>query len=173
VTKRERTRARIQAVALELFEQRGYDATTVAEIAAAAGVTEMTVYRHYAGKDRILADDPYDPMMAEAIARERSGPALARALAGIRGSWTRLPADATTEVRRRLRIAGSTPSLRAAVVANTAESERVVAEALVGGGIDEREARVVAAAVLAGTMRALLDWAASDDPDLDAALERA
>lgn len=173
VTKAARTRARIQVVALDLFEARGYDDTTVADVAAAAGVTEMTVYRHFASKDRLLGDDPYDPLMAEAIAAERDGSAMSRALRGIRASWARLPIDAVDEVRRRLRIAGSTPSLRASVVANTAETERVVAEALRSGGIGDAEARIAAAAVLAGTMRALLDWAAGDDPDLDAALDRA
>lgn len=173
MTKAERTRARIRAVALDLFEQRGYEGTTVSDIAAAADVTEMTVYRHFASKDRILGDDPYDPMLARAIATRREGPAMTRALAGIRASWSSLPAEATTEVRRRLRIAGSTPALRAAVVANTAETERVVAEALRAGGTGEPEARVVAAAVLAGTMRALLDWAAGDGADLEDALERA
>lgn len=45
---------RLQEAALGLFSTRGYDGTTVAEIAAAAGVTERTFFRHYADKREVL-----------------------------------------------------------------------------------------------------------------------
>ena len=48
--KAERTRARILTAAMDLFTRGGYEKTTVAQIAAAAGVTEMTFYRHFGSK---------------------------------------------------------------------------------------------------------------------------
>lgn len=69
----QRTRARLQTAALELFARQGYEATTVAQIAAAAGVTEMTFYRHFGTKDQLLLDDPYDPLMAGAVAAQPPG----------------------------------------------------------------------------------------------------
>lgn len=48
------TRERLQATALRLFAARGYDQTTVAEIAAAAEVTERTFFRHFADKREVL-----------------------------------------------------------------------------------------------------------------------
>jgi AcrR family transcriptional regulator len=48
------TRARLQAIALQLFAEQGYDRTTVAEIAAAAEVTERTFFRHFADKPEVL-----------------------------------------------------------------------------------------------------------------------
>ncbi|MGG7308450.1 TetR/AcrR family transcriptional regulator [Curtobacterium sp. AB451] len=48
------TRERLQATALQLFAERGYDDTTVAEIAAAAEVTERTFFRHFADKREVL-----------------------------------------------------------------------------------------------------------------------
>jgi AcrR family transcriptional regulator len=48
------TLERLQLAALELFEERGYDGTTVADIAARAGLTERTFYRHYADKREVL-----------------------------------------------------------------------------------------------------------------------
>lgn len=48
------TRARIEAAALTLFDAVGYDATTVQQIAEAAGVGERTVYRHYPTKAAIV-----------------------------------------------------------------------------------------------------------------------
>ncbi|PCN48597.1 TetR family transcriptional regulator [Curtobacterium sp. 'Ferrero'] len=48
------TRERLQATAMQLFADQGYDATTVAEIARAAEVTERTFFRHFADKREVL-----------------------------------------------------------------------------------------------------------------------
>jgi AcrR family transcriptional regulator len=45
---------RLQEAAFELYTERGYDQTTVAEIAARAGLTERTFFRHYADKREVL-----------------------------------------------------------------------------------------------------------------------
>ncbi|GAA3635028.1 hypothetical protein GCM10022200_17860 [Microbacterium awajiense] len=69
---RERTRratmTRVQAVALDLFERRGYDDVSIAEIAAAAEVAERTIYRHFGTKVGIVAVDEIDDLMFGAIA---------------------------------------------------------------------------------------------------------
>src|SRR5271163_4894197 len=45
---------RLERAALALFAERGYDATTVAEIADRAGLTKSTFFRHYADKREVL-----------------------------------------------------------------------------------------------------------------------
>lgn len=57
VAKRLATRAALQRSALELFARDGFDATSSAAIAAAAGVTERTFYRHFPTKEAVLFDD--------------------------------------------------------------------------------------------------------------------
>src|SRR5207237_6492293 len=47
-------RERLKAAALELFARQGFDGTTVAEIAARAGVTERTFFRYFADKREVL-----------------------------------------------------------------------------------------------------------------------
>ena len=54
---RAQTRERLQQAALELFHRDGFDATSVAEIAAAAGVTERTFFRHFPSKEAVLFQD--------------------------------------------------------------------------------------------------------------------
>ncbi|TDO31329.1 TetR/AcrR family transcriptional regulator [Paractinoplanes brasiliensis] len=58
LTVRERSRRAVQReiaeVALGLFADRGYDATTTEQIAAAVGMSQRTVYRYFATKDEIL-----------------------------------------------------------------------------------------------------------------------
>jgi AcrR family transcriptional regulator len=161
-TKAQQTAARILDVALDLFERDGYERTTVAQIAAAAGVSEMTFFRHFGSKEAVLFDDPYDPVIAQAVAAQpRDLPPLARLIAAFRASWA-LVAEEGGSVRRRLRLAAA-PGLRGAVTRNTLQTERVVAEQLVNDGVGAAEARIAAAAVLAAMTTALLVWAQSDD----------
>ncbi len=47
-------RGRLEQAAFELFRDRGYEQTTVADIAARAGLTERTFFRHYADKREVL-----------------------------------------------------------------------------------------------------------------------
>jgi AcrR family transcriptional regulator len=47
-------RERLQEAAMALYAERGFDATTVAEIAARAGLTERTFFRHFADKREVL-----------------------------------------------------------------------------------------------------------------------
>jgi AcrR family transcriptional regulator len=47
-------RGRLEQAAYELFLDRGYDHTTVADIAERAGLTERTFFRHYADKREVL-----------------------------------------------------------------------------------------------------------------------
>jgi AcrR family transcriptional regulator len=57
VAKRLATREALQRAALELFASDGFDATSSASIAAAAGVTERTFYRHFPTKEAVLFGD--------------------------------------------------------------------------------------------------------------------
>ncbi|WP_410793012.1 TetR/AcrR family transcriptional regulator [Kribbella sp. C-35] len=50
------TRARISDVATQLFLERGFDAVTVAEVAREAGVSSVTVFKHFPRKEDLLLD---------------------------------------------------------------------------------------------------------------------
>ena len=174
MTRAARTHAALLRAALELFEQRGYDATTAAAIAARAGVTEMTFFRHFASKDAVLVDDPYDPLIAEAVARQPVElPPLAAVVTGVREAWGAVPAPAAAEVRDRLRIVSRTPSLQGALARNSAITAHAIAEALRSRGTSTGDARVAAAATIGALNAALLEWADGDDPDLGSGIERA
>lgn len=174
MTKAERTRTALLRAALELFSEQGYDATTAAMIAARAGVTEMTFFRHFRSKDAVLVDDPYDPLIAEAIANQPSQLSpIAAAIGAIADGWRAVPPPASAEVRDRLRIVSRTPSLRGAIARNNAATEEAIAGALVTRGVSTTDARVAAAAVMGALSAALLEWADGDDPDLGTAIDTA
>src|SRR5271154_561564 len=62
-------RRRLQQAALELFREHGYEATTTAEIAARAGVTERTFFRHFPDKREALFDgeDTFRAALTDAV----------------------------------------------------------------------------------------------------------
>ncbi|RXZ47479.1 TetR/AcrR family transcriptional regulator [Agromyces fucosus] len=173
-SKRERTLAALVEAGLELFEQQGYEATTVAQIARAAGVTEMTFFRYFAAKEHLLLDDPYDPVLIAAIgAQPRSDPPFLRAARGIRAAWRALPEPETPVIRRRVRIAARTPALRGATWRSTGNTERAIVEQLVTDGAEPEVAGVAAASVLAALVAGLFAWAEHETQTLAEAIERA
>lgn len=162
-TRSEATRARLQSAAVELFAVHGYDGTTVAQVAARAGVTEMTAFRHFPSKADLVLDDPYDPVMVEALRRQAGDlPPLVRVARAVREAWREVPEPAAAQVRVRMRVAAASPALRGALWSNTAETERVLTEQLVADGTPRATARIAASAALAALMTALLDWASTD-----------
>jgi len=80
------TRASILREALRLFARKGYDATSVKDIASAVGVADAALYRHFPGKHDI----------ASAVFRQHYG-ALAQSIAAIADQH-----DATADVLRQL-----------------------------------------------------------------------
>ncbi len=72
--KKERTRKAIEDAAIALFAERGYQATTVADIARAADIAPRTFFAYYPSKEDVLfgdADHMFDEL--EAHLRERPG----------------------------------------------------------------------------------------------------
>lgn len=80
------TRQALQEAADRLFAEQGYASTTVRDIAAAAGVTERTFFRYFAGKEELILDDALSwlPVLQERVrarpAREDPVTALRRAV---------------------------------------------------------------------------------------------
>ncbi|MDP9397831.1 MAG: TetR/AcrR family transcriptional regulator [Actinomycetota bacterium] len=159
--KKAATRRRIQESALGLFVEKGYDATTVEEVAAVAGVSHMTFFRHFPTKEAVVESDDYDPLIAELI---RRCPAEEHPLDALRAALAEGLA-AVYDVHRdvllvRTRLILTTPALRAHRADNQYATERLFADALAarGGGGSTFDLRVHAAAALAALTVALSSW---------------
>ena len=169
-----RTHSRLQQQALDLFAEHGFEATTVERIAHAAGVSEMTFFRHFPTKDAVVLEDPFDPQIAAAVAAQPGslGP-VARACRGLRQSIGELALPDQHLVRQRVRIVAQTPSLAGGVWANTTATQEVLTGVLAEHAA-RPDARVAAAAVMGALTAALLDWGSRDDEQpLPAVLLRA
>src|SRR3954471_7786848 len=117
---RERNRARTYAdvteAALDLFARQGFDATTVDQIAAAAGISPATFFRYFATKEDVLFTDE-QASAAELVtavqqrpARSRSVRALAQPVVAFAES---IPGPSSPNGRRLTELVMTTPSLAA------------------------------------------------------------
>jgi AcrR family transcriptional regulator len=158
------TRSLLQETATRLFTEQGYDATTVEQIARAAGVSHMTFFRHFPTKDAVILDDGFDPTIAAAVAATPASlPPLTRVCTGLHTALADVGIPEQEQVRRRVRIATQHPALRMGMYANTEATREALVTVLVDDGAEEFAARVAAAAVLAALTIALQEWCLSDD----------
>jgi AcrR family transcriptional regulator len=87
------TRLALARAAMRLFEERGYAATTVDDIAAAANVSRRTFFRYFSSKDDILIVDPEGKLAALHIALAEGPPdeptiaALRRGIVALTGTY--------------------------------------------------------------------------------------
>lgn len=154
----------MQEQALTLFLRQGFDETTVAQIAEAAGVSQMTFFRYFPTKEAVVFDDPYDPVIADLVAAQNPGlPALERVRLGLLAAWSSLPNPADEATRDKIRLIAGHTRLAAGIWENNRRTEDMIFQALTGTGVGRLEARVAAGACLGGLTAALLDWATAPD----------
>ncbi|MGH3779305.1 MAG: FAD-dependent monooxygenase [Pseudonocardiaceae bacterium] len=166
--KKAETRRRIQEHALRLFLSKGYDSTTVQEVAAAAGVSHMTFFRYFQTKEAVVENDDYDPLIVELISRrppeEEPLIALHRALSE---GLARIYDTDQDVLLTRTKLVFGTPALRARMADNQYATERLFTESLAARVQTDAtlELQVQAAAALAALTVALSAWAESDGAD--------
>jgi len=164
----------IQAHAVRLFTERGYDATTVTDVAEAAGVSPMTVYRHFPTKEDLVLVDQNGRLVAERIAATSSAQPLVRRIgvALIDSAATLTSGDRAGGLTpnkqfllARLRLMISTPALRARHLDNQYALQQAIVDALGDEAADPESAfhaRAAASACLAALHTALVRWAEED-----------
>lgn len=106
---------RLVAAALDLFEERGYEHTTVIDIAERAGLTKSTFFRHFQDKREVLfGDGTMAARLAEAVAAAPPSAAPLEALAhALAATGTQaFPADRRAFAARRRAVIAANPGLR-------------------------------------------------------------
>ncbi|MBO3752286.1 TetR family transcriptional regulator [Streptosporangiaceae bacterium NEAU-GS5] len=160
--KKLKTRRTIQDVALRLFAEQGYDATTVEQIAAAAEVSPSTFFRYYPTKEDVLIEDDYDPMLFEALVAQPAELSPIQAMRSAFASVTDLvPAEEQESLLSRVRLAMSIPAVRARTMDNLTSTIDMMAAALARrAGRDQHTLtdRTLAGALLGAMLPALFDW---------------
>jgi AcrR family transcriptional regulator len=128
--KRIETRARIQAEAMRLFMTRGFEVTTLDEIADAANVSRRSLFHYFESKEEIVFSTKADfpNLIAEAIAqRPANEPLLSMIENALISLTTRIPLVQTRNLACLIR---DTPLLSAGDQAKYEKTEKAVARAL-------------------------------------------
>ncbi|MGI5214383.1 TetR family transcriptional regulator [Plantactinospora sp. CA-290183] len=150
--------------ALRLFLTQGYDATTVNQIAEAAGVSHMTFFRYFANKSAVFDMSVYDTALAEHVARRpKSEPPLTALHRATMLTFTEIDPTDLEMLRKCHRIILETPSAQAHLWQRQQETERHLVDALISRSArPEPELRPIVAAYLAITGTSLAAWVESD-----------
>ena len=168
-------RRRLQQAALELFRERGYEATTTAEIAARAGVTERTFFRHFPDKREALFDgeNAFRAALTNGVLAAPEGATPMEALL-----WAFRSVEPTIETNRpitepRQAVIAQTPALQERVLTKTAGLTEALSEALSRRGVERGRALLAAQVGMAAFAHATRAWFYDSEPGLDAHLTRA
>ncbi len=164
--KKEKTRQALETAALELFAEKGFDGTTVDEIAEACDVSQRTFFRYYSAKEDVLfadGDERLEALLTE-IARRPADELPIRAVQAAFLATT----DEYSQDRKRLvlrsRIFDGSSGLRSHKFERQQSWEEAVATALLardaqsGGKTPELQLRLVAGASMACLRAALHEW---------------
>jgi AcrR family transcriptional regulator len=159
-------RARLEQAAMELYLERGFEQTTVAEIANRAGLTERTFFRHFADKREVLfggadalkqllvgsvadAPDPVAPIEAIAKALEGAGALLQQRREMALQRQSVIDTNAMLQERELIKLASLASAL---------------ADALRKRGVDDPAASLTAEAGIAVFKIAFARWINERDP---------
>ena len=172
---REDARRRLQQAALELFHERGYEATTTAEIAARAGLTERTFFRHFPDKREALFDgeEVFRAALSDAVLAAPEDLSPMGALLWAFRSVERMLEDNRSFSEPRQAVIARNPALQERVLTKTAGLINALSEALRGRGVDDGIAALAAQVGMAAFGYAASAWFDDPTPGLAAHLTRA
>jgi AcrR family transcriptional regulator len=164
------SRGRLQEAALALYSERGFDQTTAAQIAARAGLTERTFFRHFADKREVLfaGSALLQERIVAGVAGAPSGAGPLDAVAcGLAAAAAMLGEFRRDLSRQRHDVIVANPELRERELAKLADYAEAVAAALHERGVDQLQANLAAQAGMTVFRVAMERWASgSTDQDL-------
>jgi AcrR family transcriptional regulator len=155
--------------AFELYGERGFEQTTVAEIAERAGLTERTFFRHFADKREVLfaGAGALNELLVSTVAEapDRLTP-IEAAAAGVEAAGALLQEGRAFSKQRQAIIAAS-PELQERELIKLAALATALADALRARGVKDPVASLAAEAAITAFKVAFGRWVSEDDqPDL-------
>ncbi|WP_329135307.1 TetR/AcrR family transcriptional regulator [Streptomyces sp. NBC_01476] len=160
-------RGRLERAAMELYGERGYEQTTVAEIAKRAGLTERTFFRHYADKREVLfaGAAQLQELFVETLAATPESAAPIDAMAVALDAVAEVFKDRLPHARQRQAVITANAELMERELIKLATLSAALADTLRRRGVPEPAASLTAEAGTAVFKVAFVRW-------IDAANER-
>jgi AcrR family transcriptional regulator len=156
-------RGRLERAALELFIERGFEQTTVAEIARRAGLTERTFFRHFADKREVLfaGGDALRELLVQAVAGAPDSTAPIDAVAAALQAAAPRFQERGEYPRQRQAVIAANPELQERELIKLASLAAAIAGALRRRGVPEPAASLTAEAGIAVFKVAFERWVGS------------
>jgi AcrR family transcriptional regulator len=160
------SRGRLQEAALALFAERGFNQTTAAEIAARAGLTERTFFRHFADKREVLfggAAVLEERIVAGVIGASPADGPLDAVSRGLDAAAAMLGESRRDLASQRQVVIAANPELRERELAKLAQYAAAITTALRDRGVSERQANLAAETGMTVMRLAVERWASGAD----------
>jgi AcrR family transcriptional regulator len=159
-------RGRLERAALELYGERGFDSTTVAEIAERAGLTERTFFRYFADKREVLfwGSSALQEFLVSGV--DEAPPSLApmpAVVAALMSAADSIFEDRRAHSRRRQAIVAANAELRERELIKLARLAAALADALRRRGVQDPAASLAAEAGIAVFKIAFERWVADTE----------
>jgi AcrR family transcriptional regulator len=157
---------RLTKAAIALFDEQGYDETTVAQIAEAAGLTKRTFFRYFADKREVLFNGSQD-LQHRWIGGIKAAPPDAGPMAAVSAGLdevAELFADRHAFARMRSRIVAANPELRERELIKLQTLTGAVQTALIDRGVAVNTATLAAHAGVTVFHVAFARWVEQDEP---------
>jgi AcrR family transcriptional regulator len=168
--KKLKTRAAIQREAMRLFLERGFEATTVEDIAEAVEISPSTFFNYFPSKEEVVFQDDLDPLILAAFdAQPTTMNPIARLRAAMRSVFAQIQPEQEELIQQRVQLMASTPELRAAMLGQFAELADQIADLLasgVGKRRDDFALHNIAGALLGVLMGAMITISENPKTDL-------
>ena len=168
--KKLKTRAAIQREAMRLFTQKGFQATTIEEIAEAVEISPSTFFNYFPSKAALVLEDDLDPVI---IAAFNAQPPDIHPVAALRQAMRRvfaeLPREDELMLRQRTALVGTDPDIRTAMLdqfTGLVEQLASVLAARMDRPANDFRIRNLAGALIGVIMAALLAAAHTPEADL-------
>ncbi len=160
---------RLERAALELFAERGFEQTTVPEIAERAGLTTRSFFRHFADKREVLfrgTDEVPDRVAGLLREAPRSLSVIEMLSWGIETMAQNFFEGHRDELQARRAIVETDPGLQERDLRKQSDVAEAIARALEGDGLDQLSAAVAGKLAIAISSTAIARWldAADDRP---------
>ena len=165
------SRRELQAIAVRLFVERGFDATTIEQVAAEAGVSERTFFRYFTTKASVLWSE-FETEVAAIRAALAVVPDSVPMMDAIRGAVVaanHYRADDVPEMRLRMSLIATEPALSFGAAEHYADWERAISEFAgrrLGQPAESLYPLAIGRSVLAACRAAYDRWSARADNDL-------
>jgi AcrR family transcriptional regulator len=156
---------RLQAAALELFDEQGFERTTVAGIAQRAGLTQRTFFNHFADKREVLfglSSQLQQEIVGEIAACGDTVPPLDAVVRALGVAADSLLEGRRAAVTRRHAIVAANPELQERELSKNAILAEAIASALRARGGDPETAFLAAGVAMLAQQVAFQKWTRPD-----------